>query len=67
MATDARARPASIGIVVEAPTGATRHIDSGYVPLLLGEIRHALEQLLATGAVHVTDPDKGELVEVKAW
>ena len=55
MATDARARLASIAVVAEEPTLGIHGGESGNVPLLLREIRHALERLLATGAVHVID------------
>ena len=55
MATDAHARLASIAVVAEAPATPGVGADSGNVPLLLGEIRHALERLLATGAVHIID------------
>jgi hydrogenase-1 operon protein HyaF len=53
--TDARARLASIAIVSEAAPQIMHRVDSGNLPLLLGEIRHALERLLATGAVHAID------------
>lgn len=55
MSTDARARLAAIAIVAETPPAPSVGADSGNVPLLLGEIRHALERLLATGAVHAID------------
>jgi len=55
VATDARARLASIAIVAEAAPAVLHSVDSGNVPLLLGEIRHALERLLATGAIHAID------------
>jgi len=42
-----RARLGSIAVAVE--------FDSGNVPLLLNELRHALERLLEDGAVHAID------------
>jgi len=57
MATDASRRLASIAIVTEAPTANPMRGDSasGNLPLLLREIRHALERLLEDGATHVID------------
>jgi hydrogenase-1 operon protein HyaF len=55
MATDARQRLASIAVVTEglAPPGVGAV--SGNVPLLMSEIRHALERLLDSGATHTID------------
>lgn len=55
MTTDARGRLAAIAVVTETPLAVRAGPGSGNVPLLLGEIRHALERLLATGAVHTID------------
>ena len=55
MAIDARSRLAAITVVNELPTGRAPDAGSGNLPLLLNEIRHALEQLLASGAVHTID------------
>lgn len=35
--------------------GCAMRVDSGNVPLLLNEVRHALERLLATGEAHTID------------
>jgi hydrogenase-1 operon protein HyaF len=55
MATDARARLASIAVVSEGRAAPGVGADSGNVPLLMREIRHALESLLDSGATHVID------------
>lgn len=36
-------------------TGCSSRVDTGNVPLLLNEIRHALERLLATGEAYTID------------
>jgi hydrogenase-1 operon protein HyaF len=53
MRTDTHPGLAGIPLVVEA--AATVHVDSGNVPLLLHELRHALERLLVDGTTHVID------------
>ncbi|HXQ30667.1 MAG TPA: hydrogenase expression/formation C-terminal domain-containing protein [Steroidobacteraceae bacterium] len=53
MRTEAQPGLAGIPLVVEA--GPMVHVDSGNVPLLLHELRHALDRLLADGTTHVID------------
>lgn len=57
MGADARGRLAAIAIVTEAPAAAAPRPDSasGNLPLLLAEVRHALERLLDDGATHAID------------
>lgn len=38
-----------------AASGCGHRVDSGNVPLLLAEVRHALERLLADGTTHAID------------
>lgn len=48
--------PAASGAAPRAATSGCGHrVDSGNVPLLLSEVRHALERLLADGTTHVID------------
>ena len=54
MRPDGGGRLASIPVVAETPLPPVT-TPSGNLPLLLTEIRHALERLLATGAVHAID------------
>lgn len=57
MATDARGRLAAISVVTEGMSAPAQHggSASGNLPLLLLEIRHALERLLDHGATHAID------------
>jgi HupH hydrogenase expression protein, C-terminal conserved region len=53
MHTEAHPGLAGIPLVVEARPMV--HVDTGNVPLLLHELRHALERLLTEGTTHVID------------
>ena len=55
MKPDERSRLASIPVVTEAAGAPALATQSGNVPLLLAEIRHALERLLASGTVQSID------------
>lgn len=46
---------AGIPATPAAAGGCGHRVDSGNVPLLLSEVRHALERLLADGTTHVID------------
>jgi hydrogenase-1 operon protein HyaF len=53
MRTEAHPALAGIPLVVEGTPMV--HVDSGNVPLLLHELRHALERLLKDGTTHIID------------